>query len=296
MNLVNKEVKHKVFGEGIIIRYDDSYVEICFPAEPSQNVRFVFPDAFGTYLTLIDQKAANWVGKMVQTRKEEQREEEVRLKKIKALQEKRRQELLKRERLARRRTRRIHPSSQSVFWCETGEEDSVFTEWNIFTGAIKSGQKKGQPRRLARIRPNSACLLTARASDMPEKNRRILGAFMVREDFDPKHCKDGYIPAHPEYRLRLSEQESKKMLFWNYYFNERHPLKTTWNTGRHRYFNNTWMAKILKDIISLKKKPREREFVKLFFEYFCQMNRINMNKLPKPDGALVRIDQAKGDE
>ena len=294
MNLVDKEVKHKVFGEGTVVKYDDSYIEVSFPADQGDIVRFVFPDAFESYLTLLDQKAAGWVGKMVDIRKKERREEELRLKKIRALKEKRRQKYLRREKIAKRRAPRIHPSSQSVFWCKPGEEDGIFTDWNVFTGAIKSGPRKGQYRRLARVRPNSACLLTARAPNRPEKERRILGAFMVKEDFDPQRCKDGYIPAHSEYRLRLSGQEAEKMLFWNYYLNERYPQRITWNTGRHRYFNNTWMAQILKDIIALKKKPREREYVQLFFTHFCQMNRININTLAKPRGALVRINQAKG--
>ncbi len=286
MDLVNKQVMHKVFGKGKVVKYDDSYIKIDFP---SGNKKFVFPDAFGTYLTLIDQKAASFVGKMVQEKKKEYEEEKRRLEELRALQKKRRQRLLRRERLAkRRRTYRIHPCSQSVFWCKEQEIDDVFTKWSVFIGAIKSGQKKGQPRRLARISQNSACLITTRAPNIPEKERRILGVFMVNENFSTKLCKDGYIPAHSEYRIRFSEQEGEKMLFWNYYVNERYPHKTTWNTGRHRYFDNIWMAQILRDIVSLKDNPQEQGFAQRFFEYFCQMNRIKKDELPEPEGALRR--------
>ena len=61
MDLVNKKVTHKIFGKGRIIKYDDSYVDIDFPAG---NKKFVFPDAFGKYLTVIDQEQLNllkWV-------------------------------------------------------------------------------------------------------------------------------------------------------------------------------------------------------------------------------------------
>ena len=287
MDLVNKQVMHRIFGKGNVVKYDDSYIEIDFS---SGNKRFVFPDVFETYLTFTDQRAANLVGKMVQKRKRERKEEKLKLKKLKALQNEKRQHLSERERLVKRRkTQKIHPRSQSVFWCKAQEQDSIFTRWNIFTGVIKSGQKKGQPKRLARINQNSACLLTARDSDVAEKDRRILGVFMVNETFSGKHCVDGYIPAHSEYRLRLSEQESEKMLFWNYYVNKRCPHKMTWNSGRHRYFDNIWMAQILRDIISFKKKPQEREYVQRFFEYFCKMNRIKKGELSKPNGALMRI-------
>ena len=287
MDLVNKQVIHKIFGKGSVVKYNDSYIKIDFS---SGNKVFVFPNAFETYLTFIDQRAANLVEKMVQKRKRGCKEEELKLKKLKALQNEKRQCLLERERLVERsKTHKTHPRLQVVFWCKAQEQDSIFTRWNIFTDVIKSGQKKGQPKRLPRINQNSACLLTARDSDVPEKDRRILGVFMVNETFSGKQCVDGYIPAHSEYRIRLSEQESEKMLFWNYYVNKRYPHKMTWNTGRCRYFYNIWMAQILRDIISLKKKPQERECAQRFFDYFCQINRIKKEELPKPNGALMRI-------
>lgn len=287
MDLVNKKVTHKIFGKGRIIKYDDSYVDIDFPAG---NKKFVFPDAFGKYLTVIDPGAAKFVEKKVQIREKELKKEKRRLEEIKALQEEKRQYLLERERLARkRRTRRIHPNSQSVFWCEKEELESVFTDWHVFTGVIKSGQRKGEPRRLARLNQNSACLLTIRSSDMPEKERRILGAFMVAEGYNGKKSADGYIPAHSKYRFRLSEEESEKMFFWKYYINERYPHKITWNTGRHRYFKNMWMAKILRDIVSMKEKgSEEQKHVEDFYNYFCQTNRINIEELPEPGGALTQ--------
>lgn len=63
----------------------------------------------------------------------------------------------------------------------------------------------------------------------------------------------------------------------------------TWNTGRHRYFDNVWMAQILRDIVSLKENPEEQENAQQFFEYFCQMNRIKKEEIPEPNGALMRI-------
>lgn len=54
------------------------------------------------------------------------------------------------------RNRKVHPEQQAVFWCDAHEEDRIFTEWRVFIGKIKSGQKKGEPRRLARINQNSA--------------------------------------------------------------------------------------------------------------------------------------------
>lgn len=288
MDLVNKQVEHRVFGQGRVVKCSDSYVKINFP---SGNKKFVFPDAFEKYLTLCDEKTANIVNQMAQTKKKQK--EELKLKKLKkfeALQKEKRQRLLEAKRPAKRgKTRTIHPRSQSVFWCKSQELDSIFSDWNVFTGVIKSGEKKGQPKPLAQIGENSACLLTARDSEDQEKDRRILGVFMVKENFDSKRCVDGYIPAHPEFRLCLSEEESEKMLFWNYYVNSEYPHRMTWNTGRHRYFENVWMAQILQDIMSLKKPPEEREYVQRFFDYFCLVNQIKKEELPARNGALLQI-------
>lgn len=281
MYLVDKKVIHETFGKGSVVNYNDNYIKINFE---SGAKRFVFPDVFGKYMTLVDQKAANLV--KIKIQKREEKKKELRLRKEKDLEQKR-QHILEQKKPMK--SHKVHPKQQSVFWCETGEEDKIFTEGRVFIGKVKNGKSKGQPRRLARMNWRSGCLLTRREPDMQEKDRRILGVFMAEEGFNGQTCKDGYILAHPEYRLRLSEQESNKMLFWNYYMNKNSPTRMTWNSGRQRYFDNIWMAQILQDIVSLKKKPGEREDAQRFFEYFCKVNHINGDELPKANGALMQI-------
>lgn len=284
MDLVNKQVRHKSFGNGRVIKYNDSYIEIQFSLG---NKTFIFPDAFKKYLMLNDEKASNMIEKIIE-KKEQKLREEAELNKKKAMQRQKQRRILKNKKIVTNR-KKIHPSIQVVYWCKEQDWESIFTDWRVSTGVIKSGAKKGQPNRLPRMTQNSACLLTAREpTNMREKDRYIKGVFMVNENFSGKLCEDGYIPAHSKYRLRLSEQESKKMLFWNYYINKRYPNKMTWNTGRYRYFDNVMMAQILRDIISLKKDPKDKEFVKKFFEHFCLVNQIEKEKLSKPNGALIR--------
>jgi len=284
MDLINKQVTHKRFGKGSVVEHTDSYIEIHFKLG---NKKFVFPDAFGKYLTMIDQRASDSVKKILQKREKERKQEKLELERGKALQRKEQERFLQRERLLK--NLKIHPSSQAAFWCEAQDQNRVFTEWRVFAGVTKSGINQGKPNRPIRLNQNSACLLTARNFGMPEKDRCILGVYMVSEVFIGKLCEDGYVPAHSEYRLRLSEQESEKMLFWNYYVNKKYPNNMTWNTGKYRYFDNVWMAQILKDIVSLKREPYERELAQHFFEYFCQMNQIEEKELPKPTGALMCI-------
>ncbi|RDU36069.1 malate synthase [Neobacillus piezotolerans] len=284
MNLINKKVTHERFGMGNIVRHNDSVIEINFASE---NKKFVFPDVFGKHLKLHDKIMANSLEKIIQEKELERKEEEWKREEEKKLQRKNQELRLEHEKLMK--NNKLHPESQMVFWCDTEEQNSSFSEWKVFSGEIKSGKNQGKPNKPIRLHQNSAVLLTAIDAGMPEKDRRILGVYMVNEDFIGKLCEDGYIPAHSTYRLQLTEQESNQMLFWKYYVNEKFPKKMTWNTGKYRYFDNSWMAQILFDIVALKSEPEERALAQQFFEHFCKMNQITEQELPKPNGALLRI-------
>lgn len=284
MNLDNKKVKHKSFGIGTIVSSNDSYIEVEFP---TGKKKFVFPDAFAKFLSLVDEELGDKVDEMVEEKEKELLEEEEKLSDELDLLVKERQ--IKREQEKISKSSKSHNSLQAVFWCEEGELDEVFDEWSVFTGRIKSGAKEGQPNRLARINTQSSCLITTRDADEEEKSRTIRGLFMVKENFLGRTNQDGYMPAHSKYRIRLSEEESKKMLFWNYYVNNRYPDKTTWNTGRYRYFENIMVAQILKDIVSIKENEEERKFAQEFLDYFSKMNLIDAENIPEPNGTLKRI-------
>ena len=284
MNLINKKVTHKRFGMGSIVTHNDSSIEINFATE---NKKFVFPDVFGKHLILHDKSVANTLEKIIQKKEIERKMEEWKKEEEKKQQQKDLELRLEHEKLMK--NHKLHPESQMVFWCDTEEQNSSFSEWKVFSGEIKSGNNKGKPNKPIRLHQNSAVLLTEIDSSKPEKERRILGVYMVNEDFIGKLCEDGYIPAHSKYRLQLTEQESDQMLFWKYYVNEKSPHKMTWNTGKYRYFNNTWMAQILLDIVSLKSDPEERELAQQFFDHYCKMNQITEQELPEPNGALVRM-------
>ncbi|MEC1179658.1 malate synthase [Metasolibacillus meyeri] len=284
MNLINKKVTHKLFGMGSIVKHNDSSVEIHFASESKM---FIFPDAFEKHLKLQDKSDANLLDTIIQKREIERKEDEWKKEEEIKLQRKNQKLRLEHEKLMKHH--KLHSESQMVFWCDKEEQNSSFSEWQVFSGVIKSGNNKGKPNKPSRLHQNSAVLLTAIDSSMPEKDRRILGVYMVNEEFFGKLCEDGNIPAHSKYRLQLTEQESDQLFFWKYYQNEKSPEKMSWNTGKYRYFDNLWMAQILLDIVSLKKDTKERELAQQFFKHFCKMNQITIQELPKPNGTLMRI-------
>lgn len=279
MDLVNREVIHGTFGKGNVIKCDDSYIRISFK---SGDKRFVFPDAFKDFITFSDQKATDLVEEKLKIKEEKIKMEELLLQEERELEQER-LDILEQEK--KMKNHKIHPSIQSVFWLEEKEE-MAFEEWKVFTGEIKSGVNKGEPRKLVRMNNKSACLLTKRKDDI-EEERQILGLFMVEENFNGRECEDGYIKAHKDFRIKLSEEESEKMLFWNYYSDDKFPERTTWNSGKQRYFDNIWTAQILQDIVFLKEDPEEQKQVQDFLEYFCKINLIDKNKIPAVNGALI---------
>ncbi|WP_421383166.1 malate synthase [Bacillus salacetis] len=283
MNLIDKKVTHKRFGMGSVVKHTDTVIEIHFASE---NKKFIYPDVFGEHLKMHDKSAANSLEKIIEEKEMKQKEIEMKKEEEKERQRKYQELRLGHEKLMK--NHKLHPESQMVSWCDLEEQDSAFSEWKVSSGIIKSGNNKGKPNKPVRLHQNSAVLLTAIDSSKPEQDRRILGVYMVKEGFIGKLCEDGNIPAHSEYRLQLTEQESEQMLFWNYYVNQKSPEKMTWNSGKYRYFDNLWMAQILHDIVSLRSDTEERELAQQFLDHFCKMNQLVEQDLPQPDGALMR--------
>ena len=242
--------------------------------------KFVYPDAFGKFITLNDQSTAKTFKKIFL--KKEMEEEALEKKR----EEEKEQQALEQQRQEKLKNHKIHESSQIVFWLDEEEQQNVFIDWQVSTGELQSGKNKGQPNRAARLSPNSAGLLTARKSDQPETERLILGLYMVKETFSGNLSDDGMVPSHSEFRIELTDQEAEKMLFWNYYINKNYPHRTSWNSGKFRYFDNVWTAQILKDIIALKTDEEQIKEAKNFLEYFCEMNALDMDNIPEADGAL----------
>lgn len=277
MNLINEEITHKVFGEGNIVDHEGSTITVDFNEEIR---KFVYPDAIGKFIKLNDPNTAKTFMKIMTKREEELKEQE------RIREEARIQQELEEQRRERLKNLKIHESSQIVFWLDEEEQQHVLTDFAVSTGLIQSGKNKGQPNKAARLRPNSASLLTARGQDQAEEERRILGLYMVSETFSGDLSEDGMVPAHTDYRITLTEEESAKMLFWNYYINKSFPERIAWNSGKFRYYDNVWTAQILKDIIALRTDEESIKEAESFLEYFCRMNVIDIDNIPEASGAL----------
>lgn len=97
------------------------------------------------------------------------------------------------------------------------------------------------------MKPNSLCLLTKRRAGVQEASRRIIGAFMVGEDFFGADCRSGTVAAHPVHRVALRPE--KGLAFWPYF--TRDPEKQRWGKTALKYFSNQTAEKILFDLLGL---------------------------------------------
>lgn len=269
INLINEKIIHKIFGVGNIVEQEEAVITVKFDNEKK---RFVYPDAIGKFIELKDEETAKSMEKVFAKLDEK--------KKVK------RKEAKKQQLRARYSSSNIHESSQIVFWLDDEEKENIFTEWEAFAGTIQSGESKGEPNRPARLRPNSAVLLTMRDEEEQETERKIIGFFMVHETLSGDSIDDGIVFSHEKYRVQLTDEQADQLLFWDYYINKNFPHRMTWNSGKYRYFDNIWMAQIIKDVINLSNDDKQIELLNEFLNHFCMMNAIDKDDIPEADGAL----------
>lgn len=254
MQLQGKAINHVKFGNGIIRELRDKYLIVDFV---HGERKFLFPNVFAGFLSLIDHDAQLAVESII---------DDVITKEKNEIKE----EINEQERIIRIQKLKVHPSSQVAFGLIQNNKKEVFESWSVFSGEYLSGDSKGEPKQPIRMKLNSACLLTECAKGELEKERRIIGAFMVRDDFDGRTCNDGQIESHKTYRFRLNESE---MLPYYKYF-ETNSKVYNWGNTEYKYFSNEIMQCILKDIQKVIMDENRLQAVNEFYQYFCYVNRL----------------------
>lgn len=254
MQLVGQAVAHKVFGQGVITDCSGNIVTVSFL---QGDKKFLYPDAFADFLILKNKTGQSKINAMYERRLEAETARK------QALQE-------EQERRQRFRALKITPTSQAAFHIDLNELDEIFSSGAISTGCYLSGYSKGKPRIPSKLKPNSACLLTGCPANAPEKERRILGAFMVKDSFWGDLCKNGMVECHDEYKVRL--HSNKSMLYWDY-FDRSDPLPR-WGNMVFKYFPNSTMQRILLAMKKVFQDAEEKTVIHEFYQYFCEINRL----------------------
>lgn len=167
-------------------------------------------------------------------------------------------------------------------------ESHMLRDWMASAGVVQTGDDKGKPMRLLKVQKNSLAILTTREPNaVSDKSRFVFAVFLVDESYEGDNRDAGYVTTNSQWKIELTPIEAHKILFWNYYANPNAPQKIVFGSGLHRYLSDTQAAQILRDIITVKSIPEEKEFAQQFFQHFCKINGIDANDVPPPNGALV---------
>ncbi len=254
MQMVGQAVEHSTFGQGTIIQCSDSIVTVSFP---TGDKKFEYPDALTNFLILKNKSAQDEINAICS-----------KLRKARSAQKQAIHE--EQEHRERFRALKITPNSQAAFNLNFNDLDDVFSSGAISTGCYLGGNSKGKPRIPSKMMPNSACLLTGCAPDALEKERRILGAFMVKDDFWGGTCENGLVACHDRYQARLNPD--KTMLYWDYF--DRSDALPRWGNSAFKYFPNITMQRILLDMKEAAHSAGEATALQEFYQYFCEINRL----------------------
>ena len=172
-------------------------------------------------------------------------------------------------------------------------ESQMLRNWTAFAGIAWTKENYQRPMKLNKVQKNSLAILTTREPYASEKDRFVFGVFLVDEAYEGDNRDEGYVTTSSKYKLSLTKEEAKKVLFWNYYHNENAPEKAAWGQGLHRYITDEQAASILKDIATVKKGKKDEALSKEFLEHFCEINNIELSDLPIMEGALQRKSGTK---
>lgn len=182
----------------------------------------------------------------------------------------------------------FYETTKSEFSKSVCYESQMLEIWNAGAGITQTGDEKGKPMTLRNVKANSLALLTTKLPYAKDADRFIFAVFLIDENYEGDNTDEGYVGANPKYRIQLSLDESKKLRFWDYYFNPNKPEKIIFGSGLHRYVTDIQAAQVLKNICSLKKGTPDESLSKDFLEYYCKIKKLDIDSIPMENGSLQR--------
>lgn len=251
MNINGQTINHKTFGCGAVTALTADTITVRFTAG---DKKFIYPDAFKDHLVFDNSKMQRDITAQI-VEKEEERSRQFQL------------EQAEHVRTCKLLNFRVMSNSHAVFDISPHNTQEVCETYTVSSGRYLSGSSKGKPRVMERLKPNSACLLTERPIGESEKARRIIGAFMVREDYMGEDSDTGLVEGHPEYRILVPAGDS--LLFWELFNQEAIPR---WGNTAFKYCSGTAMNRILSNMVQMFENTDQQKSALAFYQYFCKIN------------------------
>ena len=170
------------------------------------------------------------------------------------------------------------------------DESVMLKDWDGFTGITQKSEGDNKPVIIKNAKPNALAMLTTRLPKTTDSERFIFAVYLMGEHFEGDNVKDGFVESHPKFKLKLTVEETNKIKFWNYYFNQNKPERMVLGSGIHRYLTDIQSAQVLRDILEAKKGKEDEALAKEFFDYFCQIKVLKPEDLVEPQGALQKVN------
>ena len=137
-------------------------------------------------------------------------------------------------------------------------ESEMLETWRAAAGMDLRGVNANQGRRIADARQVELVALTTRFPGEEESKRVIFAVFLADESSSEAYREEaGYVQSNDAaWRIELTPQEARKMLFWNYYSTKNG--KEKWAHGLYRYISNEQAINILTAIVSVKTTAEDK--------------------------------------
>lgn len=355
MKLIGEVVKHKSFGRGEIINFENNYITVLFKQSHAEK-KFTYPTAFGAFLELENDALIKDIDedkrKLAQVEAEKKRISEERARAetdsrskdtaakhsgnngVKADHKNniafkcnycdggKSDKIVGYRGICSDETIRYNINTAKHVWCSQKEnicykylqdevsrkevckyyeaakgdfsksvccESQMLEIWSAGAGITQNGGEKGKPMSIKNVKANNLALLTTILPNAEEKDRFIFAVFLINESYEGDSRNEGYVTANPKYRMELSPEETRKLKFWDYYYNSLKPEKIFIGSGQHRYFTDIQAAQVLKKICKIKQGTSEEKLSKEFLDYFCRLKKLEIDDIPAPNGVLQRI-------
>ncbi len=165
-------------------------------------------------------------------------------------------------------------------------ERKLLNNWCSYPDINYIDKKGAKVKNLKNVNQGSLVLLSSVLPKEKERDRIIFGVYLLQEDYLIDYNTKGYLKADEKYKVELSLEESKKIKFWDYYFNPKNPKKIANNSTKYRYFDDVQAAQVLRAIREIKKGTSDETISNEIFDSYCKIKNIDVNAIPEPKGAL----------
>lgn len=301
MELLNLKVRHKKFGEGVIVSNDNDKVIVHFPGINSDK-KFVYPDAFEKFLQIddkcVEEAAKQDIAKMQEEMKErqEERKKKEEQEKIKRLEEELFQEFIeanqkKSEKTSHKR-KKVPVKKYSNIALKKDMPEVILEEETA--DILKNGKisitfhnKKKEINQWLDQTKGTFGMITSVPLGENESERMVSGVFMTTS-FQMEDEDGGIITLSNQYKITLTMEEMKKIKFWEFYFNPEEPATIKFLGEDYCYFSDNQAAQFLLKIYEVKQNEREKQLVGECLDCFCKVKKLDLCKLEKPEGPLAQ--------